>query len=73
MGIEIGPTDVLPEFTITADGAFLHPFGSTVTNGRADLDLLVSRQTAPLSAAVERFLRVTADQPVGTDVARNIR
>ncbi len=73
MGVELGPTDALPELTITADGAFLNPFGPTVLNGRTDLDLLVSRQIAPLGAATERFLRIAADQPAGADVVRNIR
>lgn len=73
MGVEPGPTDILPELTITADGAFLHPFAPTVRHGVTDLDLLVSRQINPLEAALGRFLRVVADQPVGTDVARNIR
>ncbi len=73
MGVDPGPTDILPELTITADGAFLHPFGPTVRNGRTDLDLLVSRQCVPLESALRRFLRVTADQPVGTDVLRDIR
>ena len=73
MGVEPGPMDILPELTLTADGAFLHPFAPTVRHGVTDLDLLVSRQINPLEAAVSRFLRVVADQPVGTDVARNIR
>jgi sulfatase maturation enzyme AslB (radical SAM superfamily) len=33
MGVEPGPTDILPELTLTADGAFLHPFGPTVRHG----------------------------------------
>jgi MoaA/NifB/PqqE/SkfB family radical SAM enzyme len=69
MGVEPSPTDILPELTITADGAFLHPFAPTVRNGVTDLDLLVSRQVRPLSAAVRRFLAVVADQPAGTDEA----
>ena len=73
LGVEPGPTDILPELTITADGAFLHPFAPTVRHGVTDLDLLVSRQINPLEAALQRFLRVVADQPVGTDVVRNIR
>jgi MoaA/NifB/PqqE/SkfB family radical SAM enzyme len=73
LGIVPGATDILPELTITADGAFLNPFGPTVRHGRTDLDLLVGRQTEPLAAATERFLRVAADQPVGADVVRNIR
>jgi MoaA/NifB/PqqE/SkfB family radical SAM enzyme len=73
MGVEPGPTDILPELTISADGAFLHPFAPTVRHGVTDLDLLVSRQVLPLEAALGRFLRVVAEQPAGTDVARNIR
>ena len=73
MGVDPGPTDILPELTITADGAFLHPFGPTVRNGVTDLDLLVSRQVDPLEAALGRFLRVVGNQPAGTDVAQNIR
>ena len=73
LGVEPGPTDILPELTVTADGAFLHPFAPTVRHGVTDLDLLVSRQINPLEAALRRFLGVVADQPVGTDVARNIR
>lgn len=69
MGVEPGPTDILPELTITADGAFLHPFAPTVRNGVTDVDLLVSRQVAPLATAVRRFLGIVADQPVGTDAA----
>jgi MoaA/NifB/PqqE/SkfB family radical SAM enzyme len=73
LGVVPGATDILPELTITADGAFLNPFGPTVRHGRTDLDLLVGRQTQPLAATTERFLRVAADQPAGADVVRNIR
>jgi MoaA/NifB/PqqE/SkfB family radical SAM enzyme len=69
MGVEPGPMDILPELTITADGAFLHAFAPTVRNGVTDIDLLVSRQVTPLAAALRRFLGVVADQPVGTDAA----
>lgn len=73
MGVDLGPSDVLPELTVTADGAFLHPFAPTVQNGRTDLDLLVARQTRPLDQAMSRFLRITAGLPNGADVVRNIR
>jgi MoaA/NifB/PqqE/SkfB family radical SAM enzyme len=69
MGVEPGPTDILPELTITADGAFLHPFAPTLRHGVTDIDLLVSRQVTPLEVAARRFLGVVADQPVGTDEA----
>jgi MoaA/NifB/PqqE/SkfB family radical SAM enzyme len=73
MGVELGPTDVLPELTLTADGTFLHPFAPTVRHGRTDVDLLVSRQIAPLEVPVRRFLSVVREQPVGDDVVRSIR
>jgi MoaA/NifB/PqqE/SkfB family radical SAM enzyme len=73
MGIEPGPFDILPELTLTADGAFLHPFAPTVRHGVTDLDGLVSRQVLPLEVPTRKLLRIVADQPVGDDVVRNIR
>ena len=73
MGVDLGPSDVLPELTLTADGAFLHPFAPTVRHGRTDVDLLVSRQIAPLARAAERFIRIVSGMPAGADVERNIR
>jgi len=73
MGIELGPHDVLPELTLTADGAFLHPFAPTVRHGVTDVDLLVSRQTAPIEEPVRRFLRIVGELPAGADVVRNVR
>jgi MoaA/NifB/PqqE/SkfB family radical SAM enzyme len=73
MGTELGPFDVLPELTLTADGAFMHPFAPTVRHGVTDLDLLVSRQIAPLEVPARMLLRIVAKQPLGDDVVRNIR
>jgi MoaA/NifB/PqqE/SkfB family radical SAM enzyme len=73
MGKALGPTDVLPELTLTADGAFLHPFAPTVRHGATDLDLLVSRLIAPLEVPARKLLRIVAEQPLGDDVVRNIR
>jgi MoaA/NifB/PqqE/SkfB family radical SAM enzyme len=73
MGVVPGEHDILPELTLTADGAFLHPFAPTVRHGVTDLDLLVSRQIAPLEVPASAFLRLVAEQPVGADVIRNIR
>jgi len=73
LGIELGPADVLPELTLTADGAFLHPFAPTVRGGVTDLDLLVSRRIAPLEAPLAAFLAVVAGLPAGADVVRNVR
>ena len=73
MGVVPGEHDILPELTLTADGAFMHPFAPTVRHGVTDLDLLVSRQIAPLEVPAAAFLRIVADQPIGADVVRNIR
>jgi MoaA/NifB/PqqE/SkfB family radical SAM enzyme len=73
LGVELGPHDVLPELTLTADGAFLHPFAPTVRHGVTDLDLLVSRRTAPLEEAARRFLAAVSELPAGADVVRNLR
>lgn len=72
MGVVPQAGDILPELTITADGAFLHPFAPTVRHGATDVDGLVSRETAPLEAATAAFLEAIPDLP-GTDVERNIR
>jgi MoaA/NifB/PqqE/SkfB family radical SAM enzyme len=73
MGVVPGEHDILPELTLTADGAFLHPFAPTVRHGLTDLDLLVSRRIAPLEVPTAAFLRIVSDQPAGADVVRNIR
>jgi MoaA/NifB/PqqE/SkfB family radical SAM enzyme len=73
MGIAVGPTDLPPELTVTAEGAFWSPFGPTVTNGRLDTDLLVTRTTAPLSVPAAALLRLVEGRPPGADVATGIR
>ena len=73
LGVEPGPLDILPELTLTADGAFLHPFAPTVRHGVTDLDGLVSRQILPLEMPAAKLCRLVAGLPVGDDVRRNIR
>ncbi len=73
MGTELGPSDVLPELTLTADGAFMHPFAPTVRHGVTDVDLLVSRQIGPLEVPAGKIVRIVEGQPLGDDVVRNIR
>lgn len=72
MGVVPQAGEILPELTITADGAFLHPFAPTVRHGATDLDGLVSCATDPLVTAAAAFLEAIPDLP-GTDVERNIR
>jgi MoaA/NifB/PqqE/SkfB family radical SAM enzyme len=71
MGVVPQAGDILPELTITAEGAFLHPFAPTVRRGATDLDGLVCRETSPLAAAAA-FLAAIPEAP-GADVERNIR
>jgi len=73
LGVDPEASEILPELTLTADGAFLNPFGPTVRHGRTDLDLLVARQILPLEVALSSFLRAVDDLPTGDDVVRNIR
>ncbi len=57
--------DALPaEATITVDGLFWSPFAPTVHGGRLDTDLLVSRQTQPLAAAMRSFLGLVSGAPL---------
>lgn len=73
LGVDPEANEILPELTLTADGAFLNPFGPTVRHGRTDLDLLVGRQILPLEVPLSSFLRAVDDLPTGDDVVRNIR
>lgn len=72
MGVELGD-GVLPELTLTAEGAFLHPFAPAVRGGETDLDLRAGATIEPLSRALADFLEATGELPAGSDVARNIR
>jgi MoaA/NifB/PqqE/SkfB family radical SAM enzyme len=57
--------DGLPaEATVTVDGLFWSPFAPTVRGGRLDTDLLVSRRTQPLSAAMRSFLGLVSGAPL---------
>jgi hypothetical protein len=60
MGEEVGTTELYPELTITADGAFWSPFAPTVTGGRLDTDLLVTRSILPLKKAAETLVRLAS-------------
>lgn len=63
LGIDPPPLALEPELTITADGAFWSPFGPTVTGGRLDTDLLVTRTTAPLRVAAHALVRLASGLP----------
>jgi MoaA/NifB/PqqE/SkfB family radical SAM enzyme len=73
MGVVARATDLQPELTLTADGAFWSPFAPTVQEGRVDLDLLVSRQRLPLEAPTRAWLALAEGRLQGTDTTLNIR
>jgi MoaA/NifB/PqqE/SkfB family radical SAM enzyme len=58
-GLDVSDTTMVPELTITADGAHWHPVGGDVDSSP---DLVVARGEVPLAEAkrrvVERFLRL---------------
>ena len=66
-------TDLEPELTLTADGAFWSPFGPTVHAGRLDTDLLVSRRRLPLEGPAGALLALADAAPEGRDTTLNIR
>jgi MoaA/NifB/PqqE/SkfB family radical SAM enzyme len=73
LGSELGPHDVLPELTLTAEGAFLHPFAPTVRDGVTDHDLRVCSLALPVADALQAFVDTVAALPTGADVVRNVR
>ena len=74
LGTELGPNDVLPELTLTADGVFLHPFAPTVRGRRhGDRSARRSRSCSRSHGALGAFLDHPATQARGADVVRNVR
>jgi MoaA/NifB/PqqE/SkfB family radical SAM enzyme len=63
MGIDAPWEEFEPELTITADGSFWSPFAPTVTAGRLDTDMLLTRTTTPLGDAAAAMLRVLEGRP----------
>jgi MoaA/NifB/PqqE/SkfB family radical SAM enzyme len=74
MGGVVAEREDLPaELCLTADGSFWSAFGPTVRNGRVDTDLLITRQTAPLSVPAEAMIRIAKGAPRGDDARLGIR
>ena len=73
IGQTFAPEEIPAELCITTDGAYWSPFGPTVVNGRVDTDLLLSRQTSPLSVPAELLWRAVKGRPRGDDVKIGIR
>jgi len=73
MGVRATVADLPPELTITAEGAFWSPFAPTVSDGRLDTDLLLTRTTDPLAVPAAALARLVEDRPPGEDSRLGIR
>jgi MoaA/NifB/PqqE/SkfB family radical SAM enzyme len=73
LGVVAGVSELDPELTITADGAFYSPFAPTVAGGRLDTDLLVTRTIQPLATPAAALARIVSDRPPGEDATLGIR
>lgn len=73
MGLVAGAKDIPSELTVTADGAFWGSFGPTVSNGRLDTDLMLTRTVLPLDIPANALLGALRGMPAGNDAALGIR
>lgn len=73
LGVQATARDIPSELCITADGAFWGSFGPTVSNGRLDTDLLLTRTILPLSVPANALLAAVSGMPEGADAALGIR
>jgi len=73
LGVHAIARDIPSELCITADGAFWGSFGPTVSNGRLDTDLLLTRTILPLSVPANALLAAVSGMPEGADAALGIR
>ena len=72
-GVVAGLDELAPELCLTADGAYWSAFGPTVRNGQVDTDLLITRQTAPVSVPAGAMVRIARGAPRGNDAGLGIR
>lgn len=73
LGVQAIARDIPSELCITADGAFWGSFGPTVSNGRLDTDLLLTRTILPLSVPANALLAAVSGMPEGADATLGIR
>lgn len=62
-----------PELTIATHGAFWSAFGPTMSNGRPDTSLLITRTIDPLEVPANALLSIVAGRPEGADAQIGIR
>ncbi len=73
MGVRFERDQLPAELTIAAHGAFWSPFGPTITGGRPDTHLLITRSIQPLSVPAEALAGLVEGRPPGADAQIGIR
>jgi len=74
LGIAAGQPQLLPELTITSDGAYWSPFGSTASPGRPlDTEMLLTRQIEPLAKPLGVLVSHLSATPPAEDALIGIR
>ena len=63
LGINASIEELMPELTLTVDGAFWSPFAPTYKDGRLQKDLLISNTIQPLNTPVDILLSFIAQIP----------
>ena len=73
-GIAAGQPQLFPELTITSDGAYWSPFGSTASPGRPlDTEMLLTRQIEPLGKPLGVLVSHLSATPPAEDALIGIR
>jgi len=61
------------ELTVSVDGAWWGPFGPSMTNGRPDTDMLITRTIDPVAVPANALVRLAGGRPQGADTVLGIR
>lgn len=73
-GVHAGQPELFPELTITSDGAYWSPFGSTAAPGKPlDTEMLLTRQIEPLHKPLDVLVSQLRATPPSADALIGIR
>ena len=73
-GVQAGQPELFPELTITSDGAYWSPFGSTARPGQPlDTEMLLTRQIEPLHRPLAVLVSQLRATPPSADALIGIR
>ncbi len=73
MGRQLEFHEFPAELTFSVDGAWWGPFGPSMTDGRLDTDMLITRTVEPVSVPANALHRLAGGRPDGADTALGIR